>query len=55
MASVHGDDFTVARPKSSLNWLKAKLEGKHQLKEVTRLAPDNSHDKKIRFLNRIMR
>ena len=51
----HGDDLTTVDPKSSLDWFKAKLDQKYELKEAARLGPGNEDDKDGRVLNRIVR
>ena len=53
MTSVHGDDFTTAGPKKSLDWFKKSLEEHYELKEAARLGPGSSDDKEVRVLNRI--
>ena len=52
---VHGDDFTTVGPKSSLDWLKAQLEKKYELKEAARLGPAAGDDMEARVLNRVVR
>ena len=39
VTSVHGDDFTSAGPKAQLDWMKAQMEAKYELKELARLGP----------------
>ena len=53
--SVHSDDFTTVGRKKDLDWFKATLSQKYELKETARLGPDPSDDKEVRILNRIVR
>jgi hypothetical protein len=55
LASVHGDDFTTVGPKSSLDWFRQQLELKYELKEASRLGPNEEDDKEGRVLNRVVR
>ena len=54
-ASVHGDDFTIAGPKSQLDWLKLQMEQKYELTELGRLGPGETDDKEVKVLNRMIR
>ena len=47
--------MTNVGPKSSLDWLKVKLEEKYELKESARLGPGVKDDKEARVLNRVVR
>ena len=55
MLSVHGDDFTIAGPKRQIDWLKAQMESRYELKELARLGPGPNDDKEVKILNRIVR
>ena len=55
MATVHGDDFTVSGPCSSLDWAEEAMKGKYELTVGDRLGPGPSDDKEISVLNRIIR
>ena len=49
------DDFTIAGPKRQIEWLKAKMESRYELKELARLGPGPNDDKEVKILNRIVR
>ena len=51
VCTVHGDDFTTAGPKKSLDWLKKELERHYELKEAARLGGGAKDDKEARVLN----
>ena len=53
--SVYGDDFTTEGPKRQLDWLKARLEERYELKELARLGPGPNDDREARILNRVVR
>ena len=55
VASVHGDDFTVAGPKNLLDWMKAEMEQRYELTETGRLGPGPSDGKEVKVLNRVVR
>ena len=55
VASVHGDDFTIAGPKSCLDALKTDLQAKYELTELARLGPGDGDDKEVKILNRVVR
>ena len=55
VSSVHGDDFTSSGPKRQLDWLKAKMEEKYELKENYRIGPGPADAREARILNRIVR
>ena len=55
ISSVHGDDFTTAGPKASLDWFKKKLEERYELKEASRLGFGTRDHKEGRVLNRVVR
>ena len=55
ICSVHGDDFTTAGPKKSLDWFKEMLCKRYELIEGARLGPGPSDDKEGRVLNRVVR
>jgi len=55
ISSVHGDDFTSAGSKESLDWFKKALEEHYELKEAARLGPGPNEDKEGRVLNRVVR
>ena len=51
---VHGDDFTVLGHTSDLDWFRAQIKGKYEVKFRGRLGPEENDDKSIRILNRIV-
>ena len=53
--SVHGDDFMVSGPKSSLDWWQNKMEAKYELTIGGRLGPGAEDAKEVICLNRIIR
>ena len=53
--SVHGDDFTTAGPKASLDWFVGACREKYELKESERLGGAPGDSKEARVLNRIVR
>ena len=55
VCSVHGDDFTVSGPCSSLNWFETTMKQKYELTVGGRLGPGADDDKEISVLNRIIR
>ena len=55
VASVHGDDFTIAGPKRYLDELKAAMQTKYELTELARLGPGDADDKEVKILNRVIR
>ena len=55
VCSVHGDDFAMAGPKSSLDQFVDPLKEKYELKEAARLGPAPEDDKEARVLNREIR
>ena len=55
VASVHGDDFTIAGPKKHLDQLKRDTQKKYELSELARLGPGPADDKEVKVLNRIIR
>ena len=55
VCSVHGDDFTVAGPCSSLNWFEDAMKAKYELTVGGRLGPGPADAKEVRVLNRIVR
>ena len=54
VCSVHGDDFSVSGPCSSLDWLEAAMKNKYELTVGGRLGPGPKDDKEISVLNRII-
>ena len=50
VASVYGDDFTTAGPKSSMDLFTAKLKEKYQCKKSARHGPAENDDKEARVL-----
>ena len=54
VASVHGDDFTVAGPKRQLDWMKAEMQKRYELTETGRLGPGKEDGKTVKILNRIV-
>jgi hypothetical protein len=55
MVSVHGDDFTAAGPKSSLDWFESEMRKKYELTVGGRLGPGRRDDKEATVLNRVIR
>lgn len=55
VTSVHGDNFTSAGPKASLDRFRDQLKMKYELTEQARLGPGEEDDKDARVLHRIVR
>ena len=55
MVSVHGDDFTAAGPKSSLDWFVTRMRERYELTCGGRLGPGPDDCKEASILNRIIR
>ena len=55
VTSVHGDDFTTAGPKDSLDWFETELAAKYELSKGGRLGPAPEDDKQGLVLNRVIR
>ena len=55
VASVHGDNFTVCRPKKQFDWMRGEMRKKYWLTENGRLGPSKDDDKEAKILNRIAR
>ena len=55
VVSVHGDDFTAAGPKSSLDWYETEMRKKYELTVGGRLGPAATDDKEATVLNRVIR
>lgn len=55
VCTVHGDDFTTAGPKESLDWFEGSLEEAYELTQGGRLGPGPEDQKEGRILNRIVR
>ena len=55
VVSVHGDDFTAAGPKSSLDWYEGEMEKHYELTKGGRLGPGPKDTKEASVLNRIIR
>ena len=53
--SVHGDDFTAAGPKRSLDWFEDQMKQRYELTIGGRLGPGKSDDKEATILNRVVR
>ena len=53
--SVHGDDFTAAGPKRSLDWFESQMKQRYELTVGGRLGPGKSDDKEATILNRVVR
>ena len=51
---VHGDDFTFLGDDPSLKWITAELKKVYELKVRATLGPENSDDKSVRILSRIV-
>ena len=52
--TVHGDDFTVVGSDEDLEWLKASMSKRYELK-CDILGPGEHHTKEVRVLNRVIR
>ena len=55
IASVHGDDFTIAGPKHQLDWMRQQMEMKYEMSVIGRLGPGQEDAKEVKVLNRIIR
>ena len=55
IVSVHGDDFTAAGPKSSLDWYVGEMRKRYELTVGGRLGPGSKDDKEATVLNRVIR
>ena len=55
VATVHGDDFTIAGPKNQLDWMKGQMERKYELTETGRIGPGEADGKEVKVLNRLIR
>jgi len=53
-AVIHGDDFTLLGNDSALDWFKVKIQERFEVKFKGRLGPDNTDNKAVRILNRIV-
>ena len=53
--SVHGDDFTAAGPKASLDAFERLMRQRYELTVGGRLGPGNGDDKEATVLNRVVR
>ena len=51
--TVHGDDFTVTGPTTSLKWLQKKMEAKYEIK-TDMLGPETGMSKEVQILNRTL-
>ena len=51
---VHGDDFTVSGLEGDLDWFRAKIQERFEVKFRGRLGPGAEDDKSIRILNRVV-
>merc|ERR1711940_492141 len=51
---VHGDDFTVSGLEGDLDWFRAKIQQKIEVKFRGRLGPGVRDDRSIRILNRVV-
>ena len=54
VCSVHGDDFTVSGPCSSLDWFEEQMKSKYELTVGGRLGTGPKDAKEISMLNRIV-
>ena len=52
--SVHGCDFTITGPRNQVEWLKAKFQGKYEVK-TPMLGMAEGLEKEARVLNRTLR
>ena len=52
--TVHGDDFTITGPEAELQWMKAEMAAKYEIKTKF-LWPSTPCEQKIRVLNRTLR
>ena len=51
---VHGDDFTILGSRKALDWYKAQIENKFEIKYKGRMGPGKDDIKSVRILNRII-
>ena len=49
VVTVHGDDFTAAGPKSSLDWYEQQMKQKYELTVGGRLGPGIEDDKRLSY------
>ena len=49
---IHGDDFTLLGPKTSLDWFCKEIVKKFEVKLRGRMGPGKNDDKHVRLLNR---
>ena len=52
--TVHGDDFLITGPLSSIKWFQMKMRAKYEIKS-TILGPEEECEKEISILGRIIR
>ena len=55
LSTVHGDDFAIVGPKPALDWFRAELEKRYELKQGARLGASPDDNKETRVLNRMVR
>ena len=55
VCSVHGDYFTTAGSKTSLDWFEKELEATYELRKGGRMGPGAEDEKEGRILNRVVR
>ena len=53
-AVIHGDDFTLLGHSENLDWFRKEICNKFEVKMRGRLGPEESDDKSIRILNRVV-
>ena len=51
---IHGDDFTVMGKDAGLDWFRERIRKEWEVKIKVRLGPEESDDKSVRVLNRIV-
>ena len=51
---VHGDDFTILGEELELDWFRRAISERYEVKFRGRIGPEESDDKSIRILNRVI-
>ena len=51
---VHGDDFTLLGSTGDLDWFRTQIETRFEVKFRGRIGPEDSDDKSIKLLNRVI-
>ena len=53
-AVVHGDDFTIVGNEEQLDWFRRMISERYEVKFRGRISPNDSGEKSIRILNRVV-